>query len=290
MMAKNLGIAKIDTKIFGKIYAPKNFVELAKLLNDVPYDYLSPEYWRGQSNIDWHVESTAVRRIKRHIQFNPETDISKISTLEEQVVQYEQRILNDARAKGFGYRDGRKLADLDLLASLQHYGAATRLIDFSRNTFIALWFACQSNPDKYGVLLGADIIIGDGISWIKDQSIASLNIEDILSHYNDSILIWEPQYLFERMRIQQSIFFFGVSHDGPWGNLTSLDFDFKSKERSNNFFAIAISPELKSELQTQWRVLFGYDVLTLFPDIEGFGRYHSSRSEFEWDFFSAPLD
>ena len=38
----------------------------------------------------------------------------------------------------------RQLSDLELLAELQHFGAATCLIDFSRSALVALWFACQT--------------------------------------------------------------------------------------------------------------------------------------------------
>lgn len=57
---------------------------------------------------------------------------------------------------------GRKLTDFELLAKLQHHGAATRLIDVSRNMLVALWFTCSSEPEKTGLLFGlaAGVIIG----------------------------------------------------------------------------------------------------------------------------------
>ncbi len=38
--------------------------------------------------------------------------------------------------------------DLEVLTELQHYGGKTTLIDFTRNLFIALFFACERYPDK----------------------------------------------------------------------------------------------------------------------------------------------
>ena len=38
----------------------------------------------------------------------------------------------------------------DLLAQLQHYGSVTNLIDFTRDYLIALFFACDSEPETDG--------------------------------------------------------------------------------------------------------------------------------------------
>jgi hypothetical protein len=276
---------------FGKLLAPENFTELSAVLSNIEHDYVAPEYWRGQADIEWKVESTAVRRINRFLGLYPDTpELTKYDSLEQRVRQYEQRLINDARNKGFGYKDGRRLSDLELLASLQHYGAATRLVDFTRNVFIALWFACQSQHDKYGLLLGSDVVVGDSLVLIRDQGVINLSIEDVLEHFDKQVLIWEPQHLFERMRVQQSIFFLSMSHDGPWGSLTNRPFVATDDQDSNTFFAIAISPELKKAMANQWRILLGYDVSTLFPDFAGFGRHHSSRTDFELDYFATPLE
>ena len=52
-----------------------------------------------------------------------------------------------SESEGIGTRSeemGRQLSDLEILAELQHFGAATCLIDFSRSALVALWFACQT--------------------------------------------------------------------------------------------------------------------------------------------------
>ena len=47
--------------------------------------------------------------------------------------------------RGYDEKNGRKLSHLEMLAELQHYGAATCLMDFSYSAQIALWFACQQS-------------------------------------------------------------------------------------------------------------------------------------------------
>jgi hypothetical protein len=59
-----------------------------------------------------------------------------------------------------------KLNDLELLLELQHYGAATGLVDFSRDFLIALWFAAHGNKGKNGKIQGHLIFLyGNGNFW-----------------------------------------------------------------------------------------------------------------------------
>lgn len=45
------------------------------------------------------------------------------------------------------------LSDFDILAKMQHYGLPTRLLDFSLNPLVALYFACESKTTKDGRIL-----------------------------------------------------------------------------------------------------------------------------------------
>ena len=67
---------------------------------------------------------------------------------------------------GHGVEDGNRISDLELLAKLQHFGAATGLIDFTWNPIVALWFACRAGRE-------------DGRDWDKcDGMVFVINLDD----------------------------------------------------------------------------------------------------------------
>ena len=43
-----------------------------------------------------------------------------------------------------------KMEDFELLATLQHHGDKTKLIDFTTDYLVALFFACDGKPEKTG--------------------------------------------------------------------------------------------------------------------------------------------
>ena len=76
--------------------------------------------FRGVPNAEYRIQASAYRRPK-------EEDRSL-----EKFLQINKHLIADARLRGHGERDGRELGDLEILAQLQHFGAATCLIDFTQ--------------------------------------------------------------------------------------------------------------------------------------------------------------
>jgi hypothetical protein len=273
---------------YGILPAPETLAQFAAVADALQQIGYHLDGWRGQAAIDWHVDTGAVRRIKK---------LGKPTsgrTMADRVDAYERALLNDARLKGFDYHHNQvKLSDLSLLATLQHFGAATRLLDFSRNIMVALWFACQEELDKTGVVIGFKVDPSHFIDQAAhvDKSIQELlDFEDGTRSYRACNIAWEPKSLYERIRSQQSLFLFGLSYEGIWSSLTPYSFQYHSilvraphnqseeARRLGLFVAIAITPALKSAMIGHWDHLIGFDIPTLFPDLEGFSRYNGATN------------
>ena len=69
---------------------------------------------------DGTVETSAHRRLSDEYK----------STEQDPLLEINRELIEKARLLGHGQRDGQDLKDLDLLAELQHYGAATGLFSF----------------------------------------------------------------------------------------------------------------------------------------------------------------
>ena len=102
--------------------------KLAKLLEKIG-DQAGDFWYRGQRNANWPLRSGAIGRL---------TD-KKIEV--EELIGYHEDLLESVKL--IKTPNKRQLRDLELLAQLQHYGAATCLLDMTSNFNIALWFACQ---------------------------------------------------------------------------------------------------------------------------------------------------
>lgn len=278
----------VSAERFGELFAPESLSELVLLMERCADRGRKVAAWRAQADISWGIDCTAFRRLKGSL---PDENLTP-ANLEGTVRDYEKKLLDDARMVGHGLRDGRRLTDLELLSVLRHYGAATRLMDFTRNAFVALWFATQSNPDGYGLLVGVHPKSGNA-RRVRTESHLNMSLEDLLDYENmkGSCIFWEPRHLFERMRVQQSLFLFGPVIENKWGSAPFGLADEESAPLPDELLLIAVSPSLKRQLldvdgyKASWESHFGYSEQYLFPDLEGYAGSHSSSSPIRSGFF-----
>ncbi|WP_159019877.1 FRG domain-containing protein [Algibacter sp. L3A6] len=254
---------EVQTKLYGKIQEPENFLELIELLTFLNVDDRNVHMWRGQSNINWRIDHSAYRRLR----------LDKNQITDSDLINYEKNLLKQASLKGYRQQNGRILSDLELLAKLQHHGAATRLVDFTRNSLIALWFASSENLESDGLLIGLHTdFLGGYESEIQDYKYPfQLNILDETNH----ALTFEPPVVTPRVAAQHSQFIYSSLSIKKTGSL-KLHPDSEGSNKKPNLF-ISVKKELKQKINDILEKSFDLRYQTLFPDIDGFGDANSHQ-------------
>lgn len=128
-------------------------------------EILGTPAFRGHADNKWKLHSSATHRLIREYE---EDDILEDDLgFSKMYANYHfSELIQPARMNGHGVEDGNRISDLELLARLQHLGAATGLIDFTWNPIVALWFACRAGRE-------------DGRDWDKcDGTVFVINLND----------------------------------------------------------------------------------------------------------------
>ena len=192
-----------------KINTLNDFTEWAESINS---NLESEMYlFRGLSNEEYHIEASAWRRLP--LEYNRSSH--------EEFLEINKFLIKEARLQGHDHKNGRELKDLEILAELQHLGAATCLIDFTYSAQVALWFACQpdvketsncSEPSdgKVGAVL-------NNPNTIEEITPEMLEERDFDSFFNapsqklwqPQLFRWQPRHLNNRIASQHSIFLLG---------------------------------------------------------------------------------
>lgn len=247
----------IETSLFGDLAAPDSLDELNHLIDDPHPTWGRVRMWRGQPDVEWPIHTTGYRRLQS----------GKSEPTEKDMRRYEKNLMKHATHRGFRHVEGRRLTDWELLARLRHYGAATRLLDASRNAYIALWFAVDGHLDRVGLLLGVHSGFLAGY-----ESEAEIKPYDTLLDGLESkkkLRTWEPTSVSPRIAAQHSQFLISPVVHAATGSVLIPDEDEESS------LLIAIKPELKQIIR-QWLIeVLDIRTVTLFPDLEGFSEANS---------------
>lgn len=144
--------------------------------------------FRGQSNVDWNIVSSAYRYM--HNSF-PTINITNVVL--EYFIECVQGDMEELRE----YCNGMINLDNDdqVMCMLQHLGGKSIFIDFSKNSHVALYFACEKYQSQQ-----------DGIVFVmRNQDNSIFNTKEKIGVYKQ-IDLDEKNPIYSRVRIQNSCF------------------------------------------------------------------------------------
>ena len=255
-------------KVPGRVKTLIGFLEWAKQFSDGQY------LFRGVRKKSYKIEAGACRRLPKADRYNP-----------AKLLKINQELIDKARLLGHDQLSGDQLSDLALLAELQHFRAATCLIDFTRNALVALWFACEQiatteleekekktdSKDKVEETDGKvyAVRIDDPARF---KTITSDLLKEKIDHFfrvdgngRYPLYQWQPKLQNNRIIAQQSVFIFGGA------KIEVAD-------------ECIIDQGAKADLLKALDKLVGLTDATIYPDSDGFARLHvQNNPDFEPD-------
>lgn len=203
--------------------------------------------FRGVTNEAYKIQASAYRRLKNEDDRNF-----------ERFLEINKDLIDETILRGYDERNGRQLSHLEMLAELQHHGAATCLIDFSYSAQIALWFACgqdsKTSQDSENPPNGKVFAVYNQLPDFEKvkSDILKNNIDYFLQkEENSPLYYWQPRQQNNRIIAQQSIFLFGRPEFEPYDECIIL-------------------VDSKEDILTELKQVSGITEAMLFPDFEKF--------------------
>lgn len=186
----------------------------------------------------------------------------------------------------------------------QHYGVPTRLLDWSQNPLVALYFCCRDRGDKDGTvwLLHAKNYTKYVSKALGDRNdfgfkTAHMVIEELLegeTRYEYPIL-YTPYYVDARMSAQSSYFMaWGTKTEPLEEMLASENFKMQLPEKDTGIrvygehevtallFRFNVYADRKQPLLHELDTV-GINERTLFPGLDGIGRYVERKYRFDYN-------
>jgi hypothetical protein len=230
----------MSTKQGYKTFTVSSFKAFQEIILDVPIDKLT--LYRGQS-----LDRPLLPKIARY----------EIKDVE----RVEREMLDDFQRRSIHLIEYHPGNSWDWLALAQHHGMATRLLDWTENPLIALWFSMSSltetKESDYSVVWGFQVPPEDIVT----------SPEEIEKIKEGVTKVFKPNHITKRISAQ-----FG------WFTVHSADKQkifqpFENYEDySGRLFKICIKSECFSECK-KWLHNFGINSASMYPDIDGLAKH-----------------
>ncbi|WP_323903115.1 FRG domain-containing protein [Aeromonas hydrophila] len=232
---------------------PKEIKSISDLIRHLKRDITDewgPIWYRGQENIAWKLLSSYDRLA------NPPTEIALVNKFRQNA-----SFLMDKKSPS---------NDFEWLFMMQHYGVPTRLLDWTENPLISLYFAVNGEDSSDGILwvLSPHSLNSNtnGEKYIpafeENEYLGSYTTEKYDKGKDKGILPIAAIATRNNSRIQAQMGVFTISH---WDK-TPLDKIGDKKHITHYVIPSSVKPSLREELS-----ILGVTKFSVFPELQSIG-------------------
>jgi hypothetical protein len=223
-----------------KTYSVSSFREFQDIILDFPIDQFT--LYRGQS-----LDKALLPKIARY----------EVSDVE----QVEREMLEDFQRRSIHLINHHPGNSWDWLALAQHHGMATRLLDWTENPLIALWFSMAPKTEPKH----SDYSVVWGFNVPKEDIVASTESMDPFEE--GSTKVFKPNHITKRISAQFG--WFTIHRADLEKKFTPFE---KNKQYSERLFKIKVNSECFSECKRRLHN-FGINSASMYPDIDGLAKH-----------------
>jgi hypothetical protein len=264
-----------------------SWMDLIKKLDDMKEKRM---VYRGQPNHNWTLETSFKREIGLFSKLKKENE-----SIELMLIRLEKEMISNFKSQYHLYTNDLLNDNNDLynLSVLQHYGAPTRLLDWSYSPFISTFFAVNSNFNDDASIFALNLEYITQVNQIKvdefrvltNSNSKSIDIIGYGKHYADFkdrskdesydekiiLMGYEPEKKNIRLARQQGLFLVSSKIDVTFEEiLSSYNIVNGSNEDSDDIaIKLVIDKNIKMELINNLQMMNISNEI-LFPEMEGY--------------------